>query len=281
MTRHRYGAYAYVLFAALILFILGSDIVFADHAWSKYHWNLSTAETLENPLILGDNLAPTWQGHLAEASLDWNDSVLKNTVALGASNANCDPTLGQVEVCSGAYGENGWLGIAQVWIYRGKDGHIAQSIVKLNDTYFAWPQYNTSIWKDFVMCQEIGHTFGLNHQDEAFGNANLGTCMDYTNDPARDDGAGANLQPNAHDYAMLESIYAHLNGSSGSPGGGKGGGKGKPALPAQAQGALNTPAEWGLAVAQDTQGRDSEFVRNLGNGIEVVTHVLWTLEDEY
>ena len=27
--------------------------------------------------------------------------------------------------------------------------------------------------------QEIGHTFGLDHQDENFSNANLGSCMDY------------------------------------------------------------------------------------------------------
>jgi hypothetical protein len=34
------------------------------------------------------------------------------------------------------------------------------------------------------MCQEVGHTFGLDHQDENFNNTNLGTCMDYTNDPS-------------------------------------------------------------------------------------------------
>lgn len=34
-----------------------------------------------------------------------------------------------------------------------------------------------------VTCQEVGHTFGLDHRDENFDNGNLGTCMDYTNDP--------------------------------------------------------------------------------------------------
>ena len=33
------------------------------------------------------------------------------------------------------------------------------------------------------MCQVGGHDFGLDHQDEDFINANLNTCMDYTNDP--------------------------------------------------------------------------------------------------
>jgi len=73
---------------------------------------------------------------------------------------------------------------------------------------------------------------------------------------------------------MLQSIYAHLNDSSGGkPVGNKGGGKGKPAKAGTV--ALNTPAEWGQAIAQDAQGRNSLYIRNLGGGIEVVTHVLW------
>jgi len=267
-----------VFLAILVLFtFIGAyGIAQADHAWGKYHWNLSTADTTTNPLRIGDNLSEVaWQGSLVGASSDWNASVLKNAVVGGTSNPNCDPTLGQVEVCNGAYGENGWLGIAQIWVYRGRDGHIAQAIVKLNDTYFALPEYGMPAWKNFVMCQEVGHTFGLGHQDENFTNTNLGTCMDYTNDP---DGTLFsqlnNEHPNQHDYEMLQSIYAHLNDSSGgNPGGNKGGGKGKPAKAGTV--ALNTPAEWGQAIAQDAQGRNSLYIRNLGGGIEVVTHVLW------
>ena len=277
MIRITHSARAKVLLAALALFIVigAYGIAQADHAWGKYHWNLSTADTLTNPLALGDNLtAAAWQESLGGASADWNTSLLKNVAVAGTSNANCDPTLGRVEVCNGAYGENGWLGIAQIWVYRGKDGHIAQAIVKLNDTYFALPQYGTPAWKNFVMCQEVGHTFGLDHQDEDFTNANLGTCMDYTNDP---DGTLFdqlnNEHPNGHDYDMIASIYAHTHGAKG---GGKGGGKGKPAaLPADAQVALDGPAEWGQAVATDAQGRNSKYVRSLEGGIEVVTHVLW------
>jgi len=273
-----------VLLALFGLFLGAFTLIAqANHSWSKYHWNLSTADTLESPLKLGDNLTlVAWQDSLLGSSADWNASVLKNTVEAGTSNSNCDPTLGQVEVCNGLYGENGWLGIAQIWVYRGKDGHIAQGIVKLNDTYFALPQYGTPAWKNFVMCQEVGHTFGLDHQDEDFYNANLGTCMDYTNDP---DGTLAdpdqlnNEHPNQHDYEQLASTYAHLNEpSSGGPG--KGGGKGnKGKQVGVGSVALNTPAEWGQAIAQDAQGRNSLYVRNLGSGIEVITHVLWADEN--
>ena len=58
------------------------------------------------------------------------------------------------------------------------------------------------------MCQEVGHTFGLDHQDENFNNANLGTCMDYTNDPS------TNQHPNKHDYDELITIYSHLDSTT-------------------------------------------------------------------
>lgn len=276
-----YGARAKILLAAAALFVFIGvyGVAEANHAWGKYHWNLSTNDTLSRPLNLGNNLEDSaWGESLAGASADWNASVLKNIVAVGASNANCDPTLGKVEVCNGAYGENGWLGIAQIWAYRGKDGHIAQAIVKLNDTYFALPQYGTSAWKNFVMCQEVGHTFGLNHQDENFANTNLGTCMDYTNDPDGTLFAQLNNEhPNTHDYDMLQSIYAHLNDPAGGGPGGDGNGKGgkKSTRANVGKVTLNTPAEWGQAIAQDAKGRNSLYVRNFGNDVEMATHVLW------
>lgn len=265
------------LFVAAATFTLfGQTLVSASHSWSKYHWNISTEQSIADPLKLGDNLTTAeWKTSLVLASDDWNNSVLKNQIVTGSSDASCSPTLNQVEICNSAYGENGWLGIAQVWAYRGKDGHIAQAVVKLNDTYFTMPAYNTSAWKNLVMCQEVGHAFGLGHQDEDFYNSNLGTCMDYTNDP---DGTLYsqlnNERPNAHDYEMLSSIYAHLNGDS-TVGGGNGGGK-KPPRANIPSVALDTPSQWGRAIKQDARGKNSLYERDLGNGFVVLTHVTWT-----
>lgn len=270
-------------------------VAYANHSWGNYHWDLSTADTTSNPLDIGDNLSTTaWNSSLMGASVDWNNSVLINEVVAGASNSNCDPTLGRVEVCNGEYGDNGWLGIAQIWTYRGKNrDHIAQGVVKVNDTYFNRPAYDTQAWRNFVMCQEVGHTFGLAHQDETFDDQNLGSCMDYTDDP---DGTIKNQldnqHPNQHDFDELAEIYAHLNGTSGGGGGDDGDGSdgGKPDkcdpwpsckkngdLPSAVT--QNGPAQWGTAVAQDALGRNSRFVRN-SNGYEITTHVLWTLEAE-
>ena len=186
----------------------------ASHSWGGYHWARQS-----NPFTvkLGDNVSGTWDTVLATTSSDWSQSsVLDTTIVTGSSNPkNCRPTAGRVEVCNSKYGNNGWLGVAQIWITGGT--HITQAIVKLNDYYFNTPTYNTTAWRNLVSCQEVGHAFGLDHQDENFNNANLGTCMDYTNSP------GTNQHPNQHDYAQLESIYAHLDStttlSQGAPSG--------------------------------------------------------------
>jgi hypothetical protein len=107
------------------------------------------------------------------------------------------------------------------------------------------------------MCQEVGHTFGLDHQDENFNNANLGTCMDYTNNPS------SNQHPNAHDYAQLETIYGHLD-SSTTVGAATPGGSGR----ADAN-------DWGQLVRTSPDGHLATYLKDLGEGQFVVTFVIW------
>lgn len=185
----------------------------ASHSWGGYHW-ARTANPFS--LKLGDNVNTNWDAYLSEASNDWSTStVLDTTVVTGTvSNVKrCTPPSGRVEVCNARYGSNGWLGVAGIYV---SGGHITAGYVKLNDSYFDTTAYNKPEWRRLVTCQEIGHTFGLDHQDEAFGNTNLGTCMDYTNDPAGLGSAGplSNEHPNQHDYDELGIIYAHLDGTT-------------------------------------------------------------------
>ncbi|MEK7569732.1 MAG: hypothetical protein AAB500_02495 [Patescibacteria group bacterium] len=257
------------IFLGIILAVVGllGTTASAEHSWGTYHW----ART-ENPftLKLGDDVSSAWDSYLATASTKWTlSSVLDTTVVSGLTNPKrCRATLGRVEVCSSKYGKNGWLGLAQIWITGGT--HIAQGVVKLNDTYFTTSRYNKPAWRNMVMCQEVGHTFGLDHQDEDFYNPNLGTCMDYTNNPARDDGAGDNQYPNAHDYEQLETIYAHLDSTTTV-------GASAPSRNAKAllEQLLENRLDWGRAVRQDRQGRDNVFVRDFGRGNKVLTHVFW------
>ncbi|MBI3290792.1 hypothetical protein HYZ76_00755, partial [Candidatus Falkowbacteria bacterium] len=131
-------------------------LAYATHTWGGYHWARSSTPF---SLQLGDNVTANWDGSLATASQDWSQSLaLDATVASGQSNFRCKATNGRVEVCNRKYGRNGWLGMAQIWV---SGSHITQGTVKMNDTYFNTKQYNTPAWKQFVMCQEIGHTLGL------------------------------------------------------------------------------------------------------------------------
>jgi hypothetical protein len=225
----------------------------ATHSWGNYHW----ARTA-NPFTLkvGDNVNTTWDPYLNTTISDWSQStVLDLTKVTGfASPKNCRPTSGRVEVCNSTYGSTGWLGVAQIWV---SGGHITQGTVKNNDTYFNTSTYNTSAWRNLVMCQEVGHTLGLDHQDENFNNANLGTCMDYTNSP------GTNQHPNKHDYDQLESIYSHLDSTTtvGS----------MPAGFANAD--VHALENWGEKVSGN--GKSALFVRDFGDGYQIFTFVIW------
>lgn len=240
-----------------VTMLLPGTHVEADHSWNNFHWARAA-----NPftLTLGDNVSGAWDGHLDTAAADWDASaVVITSVVPGATKPRpCRPSLGRVEVCNERYGNNGWLGIAQVWI----DGdHIGQAIVKVNDSYFAKAPYNTAAWRNLVMCQEVGHTLGLDHQDEDFQNANLGTCMDYSNNPA------TNQHPNAHDYAELEAIYAHLDTAAFVA---------AEALPDQAAAAAGGPESWGRLTHRSPGGRHERYELDLGHGKKVVTFVFWT-----
>lgn len=230
----------------------------ASHSWNGYHWARQS-----NPFTvkLGNNLNSTWSPILSTTSSDWTSSSVLNTtiVAGGAGSRQCRATLGMVEVCNNTYGNNGWLGIASVSI---SGSHITQGTVKLNDTYFSLSRYNTPAWRNMVTCQEIGHTFGLDHVDTNQTNPNLGTCMDYTNNPS------TNQYANQHDFDMLASIYSHRDGYTtvGAT----------PRARAGVTGIATTQGIWGARVSGSRAQGASTYVRTLRDGSRQVTFVIWT-----
>ena len=255
----------------------------ADHTWGGYHWARPA-----NPvnLQLGNNLTTTnWRSHLAVTSADWSDEtkctatatylhpgescpttdVLNTSVVAGAGLRRCGAVPGRVEVCNDRYGRNGWLGVASVWT---EGGHITQATVKVNDTYLATPSYNDT-WRLSVLCQEVGHTFGLGHQDES--GADFHTCMDYANNPDED-----NKHPNAHDYSFLASLYAHADSTTTVGTRAVAGRTTAPGSPFDEVGPEH-PAEFGRPEPghRDRYGRSILFQRDLGNGRRLFTWVYW------
>ncbi len=257
-----------ILVAGLALALTFPVAASATHSWGSYHW---ARESNPFTLKLGDNVTSAWDSYLGTTSTDWSKDpptgiakVLSTDIVTGGTTGRrCRATTGRVEVCNASYGNNGWLGIASISV---SGSHITKAYVKLNDTYFNTAAYNTPAWRNLVMCQEVGHTFGLGHTDETFDNPNDGTCMDYTGDP---DGPPSNEHPNAHDYEQLATIYAHLDStttvSASAP---SGPGKGNGAAEAASSG-------WGRLVATTNGGRGGVYLLDLGNGEQVVTHVFW------
>jgi hypothetical protein len=111
------------------------------------------------------------------------------------------------------------------------------------------------------MCQEVGHTLGLDHQDVDFSNPPLGSCMDYTTDPT------PNQHPNQHDYDMLAEIYAHLDSittvgqttQSGDNNARNGDG--------------DEPKAWGKLV--EKKNKQALYVQDFGQGHRILTFVIF------
>ncbi|WP_308368282.1 MULTISPECIES: hypothetical protein [unclassified Microbulbifer] len=172
----------------------------ADHSWGNYHWARNTSSF---DLQVVDSVTSDWQSELNNTLSQWSSSsVLNLAITSGDDTSNtrkrCPMVTGQMRVCNAAYGNNGWLGLASIGL--DSNGHIDQGTAKVNDTYSSYWQDQTE--KNHVMCQEVGHVFGLGHTSE--DGSSQSTCMDYSNDP--------NSQwPNQHDYQMLSDIYNHLD----------------------------------------------------------------------
>ena len=251
----------------------------ANHSWGSYHWARTS-----NPFTLKvvDAVSAQWDPYLDGAISDWSASSVLNLVEEAGAGVNakkCTAINGKILACNAAYGQRGWLGIASIWA---NGDHITKGTTKLNDTYYSMAQYNTPAWRRLVTCQEIAHDFGLDHQDENFNNANLGSCMDYTSDP---DGPPSNEHPNSHDYEQLLTIYNHTDTSTTiasalaatdfgirTPGGRA------PAAPIADNESGDSPAQWGRAIHRDGLGRADVFVKDLGAGHKKITHVFWALD---
>jgi hypothetical protein len=243
----------FVLIAAVVAGFAAATAssALANHSWGPYHWARSA-----NPFTvqLGDSVTNTaysnWDGALAGASVDWSASSVLDSpiVAQGGNTRNCKATSGRIRVCNATYGFNGWLGLAQIWL---SGSHIVRASAKMNDSYFNSSAYSYTAERH-VMCQEVGHGYGLGHQDES--GADLNTCMDYSN-------ALDNPSPNAHDYQQLETIYnSHFDAGAAptfSPG-------------------RSTPVK----VTRSDSIRTSYIVSDYGNGYSVHMFITWALGTE-
>ena len=246
-----------------------ANVALASHSWGGYHWARTTSQFT---LKLGNNLSTSnWNSRLSQASSNWNsgNSRLLTAIVGGSTNSSCGMIRGTTQVCNAAYGTTGWLGLASINL---NGSHITQGTAKMNDTYFNTAQYNNVNERQHVMCQEIAHTFGLGHTSEDGSSQN--TCMDYFSNTGANAGSTLSTKPNAHDFAELNTIYAHLDSTSTAFSFGE-------ALPAASSAKVDIdhdPVSWGSLVRQSKNGRSAEYERYNTDSSVTRTHVYWTLE---
>ncbi len=244
----------------------------ASHSWGTYHWARTTPQFT---LKLGDNLSVgPWKTHLSQASSDWNSpttfgatsSPLLTAIVTGTSSQKrCQMVVGTTQVCNSRYGSNGWLGLASINIINGD--HITQGSAKMNDTYFSLSKYNNDNEKLHVMCQEIAHTFGLDHQSVDGGSLN--TCMDYFSNTGVNATNAASTRPNAHDFDQLNSLYLNLDATTTVA---------PMTIATSASEATDDPNTWGQFMSEKSHGQSAYYERHNNDGSTTITHVYWTQE---
>jgi hypothetical protein len=262
--RNRVGSFVFVFVLIFALAAFPASVE-ASHSWGNYHWARSS-----NPITLSviDSMTTSWDDNLNTAMSDWNSSSVLNLVRESGSTTSsarrrCSPVAGKVRACNSTYGNTGWLGVAQIWA---NGSHITQGTAKMNDTYLASASYSETA-RQHVICQEIGHVWGLDHQDES--GADLNTCMDYSN-------ALDNPHPNAHDYQQLETIYSHLDGGALAPDAEILGSEGLGKAPSGfANAELESVDSWGALVSASADGHSALYVRDFGKGFQIFTFVFW------
>ena len=206
----------------------------ADHTWGNYHWARMASLM---PLKVVDSVSADWQGELDAAIGKWNQST---ALAMSIDSANdksrtrkqCRMKDGQMRVCNATYGFNGWLGRATIGI--DSNGHIDQGKAQMNDSYASY--WTIPGEKNHVMCQEIGHVFGLGHTSE--DGSSQQTCMDYSS-------VLASQWPNAHDYEQLSIIYGHMDSYNSYDDGTESGGSTCNAPPGKGCNKNNAGVGWG------------------------------------
>ncbi len=262
-SRRRTLIVAVVITAVAML----ASVVSATHSWGGYHWARTS-----NPFTIkvGNNLTSNWQTQFNTAISDWtSSSVLNLNPIAGSTGRNCKMVAGTIQVCNRTYGNNGWLGLASINITGGT--HITQGSAKMNDTYFNTSTYNNPNEKLHVMCQEIAHAFGLDHQSTDGSSQN--SCMDYFSNTGANAGSTLSTHPNQHDYDELVIIYSHLDSFTTIAASAKGA-----AASAGSSEATDDPNSWGWLVSQSANGRSSTYQRGNSDGTDTVTHVYWAAE---
>lgn len=151
-----------VVLLSVALLLLAANIAMA-HRWDEWHWHKRT---------LGIYIFASNSISAEAARADWGPgfNVLRPIRVTHHSD---------VSVFDGNYGDTGWGGLAEIISYSNhchsrfifcldSQPGITHAHARLN-TFYSWSNLNTGTTADDgrgIFCQEIGHTFGLDHSND-------------------------------------------------------------------------------------------------------------------
>ena len=165
------------------------------HAWETFGDNGLDITVL-------NALDDRWTSIFDASILDWDNGqpdALTLSTRKVAVDPDCSPVDGRIKVCNGDYGATDWRGINTAFL---QNGFIVHSAAKLNDYHL---QGGSQAQKEYTMCHELGHAFGLPHTDTNYYNMDRGDCLDYTMRPR------LNLKPGEFNFNLLYKVYGPAN----------------------------------------------------------------------
>ena len=181
----RRASIAWSVFLVLAVAFGTAGTAWANHRW--YCWKYADAE-----INFYNGCTGSYSSYANEEALtdsnSWHNYTEVNLNPVGQQG-----TTDHLNCFNGSYGFNGWLGIAEILTYSGCT--VQQGRSRFNQSYLDNPAYGYSTTnKKHVVCQEIGHLFGLSHQK--------GMAQSCMNDKIL-----YVPNPNSHDQSMIASIY--------------------------------------------------------------------------
>jgi len=181
-----------VVLTFLMGLTLGTGVVLANHPWicsgtTAYHYTPRTvgyaSAVAESSVVRS---ASSYTSAFSGAISVWDTTVITLV----------NSSTPKLRLFYGAYGQTGWLGLASLTSVT--SCHVNSATSKINDTYMRDTSRYSQTAVNHVACQEVGHTFGLNHN-----RTQTDTCMN-------DQILTAGNRINQHDKDQLASIYAHV-----------------------------------------------------------------------